>query len=603
MVWLIHVLKTPQSNTSSSNATLKLAGVTTKHKHVRQRSFRLLDIPEILEIIIGLLSFGDRRVMRLVSRQCYIVSRRFLTIRAVWTEAPVPASPHHAHVLRWLSSLDALSYVSEQTDDHESTFSHNAWFHLRNHIQSGLAFNLEELILKGPIDVQGRILPLLPFMASLRTIRLQGVYSDSYTIPMFLNECPRLEELTIEPDSKQWTAGVTPVVKSWTMHRPYKLRVLSVQQISMTQHAIRNVIECCPNLRSISLIGVSCTSPTSGGHLLEEGLIAHIARWCPELHHLQISTTQDQQDSISQLAQFRHITSLGMPGRLICPHFFTVVRSYPNALTVLTITGSCGFSPEITEGLHSYLCKALHLKHLEAPDIKFNEMLLFHTDINNSESVWACRDLRSLKISFQPNHGEQYFNIVQRSRMIYGYISQVCPQLRHLAITREWIDCSLEGGLCLLTGLESLISLEVTTTTMSVLHAWDFSWMDNDPTVLHKMIHKMSSNESKLLKSLRAKYEWLGYGDCRFVDPQRLERLGLLVPALATTNVFQGPQGYKLMGPLRNRRKRSTSSASSASSASNDSRLFNTSKAEPSGHLVRWPFLKRFIINLSVDRR
>ncbi|KAF9979617.1 hypothetical protein BGZ65_006269, partial [Modicella reniformis] len=348
-----------------------------------------------------------------------------------------------------------------------------------------------------------------------------------------------------------------------------------------------------------------------------------------------------QRDMVSPLSFFENLTSLGLPAQTICPQLVTIIQSYPNALTSLVIENAADDHAELSQSLHTFLCSSPHLKHLKAPNIKFDDRLLNlrqQSDATVIQRVWACRGLLSLNISFGSGPEITTNSVRDASRVIYGYLSQVCPRLERLTISRDRIACSLDSGLCLLSALDDLRSLEIRTRSLSILHIWDFGWMNNEPTMLQRLVNKMSFNESRLQKSLRARYEWLGYEDCRTVDRARLEELGVLIPI---------PYSYSPTSPtvssdsgLLDKSRRSRLSyhppyhhhnhhhhhhpqyyyqhrrnKSNNTNYSNNSGTISHSRShslgcndmegrmETGNHPIRWPFLERIKITQTYDRR
>ncbi|KAI7823896.1 hypothetical protein BC939DRAFT_451169 [Gamsiella multidivaricata] len=561
------------------------------HKHTP-----LLEIPEILESIISFLDSSTRKNTRLVCKQWYAVSRPFFCIHTVWQENPVPQEQHY--VLQCLANIDALAYTVEWRDYDDTPNVRIAWNRLRDQVQCGKAIQLRTLELNGPVNAYERIQPLLPFMVSLSTLKLQFVNPEDYTIAMFLKGCPQLRKLSIH-SRPPLRAVRTPVVQAGDLGESYGLRSLELILTCIAQDALVLVVASCPNLRSLVLTKITepqlppndsgtSTRPLQRVRVDNRTLLAHIAGLCPRLHHLHYSATQGHRDMIASLTNFRNLDSLGVSAQTVCLQTVSIIRNYSNSLTSLTIEGVAANPVELSQSLHRYLCASPQLKHLDAPDIGFNDRLLnLGNNYSNldSEQIWACRNLLSLRISFDFALGEPNGSISGCSRVLYGYISQVCPQLENLSIFRHYIDCSIDGGLCLLGELEGLKMLEIKTTSLEALHLWDFSWMNNEPTIIQRIMNRMSSNDSRLQRSLRSRYEWLGYDDCRAMDKSKLQKLGLLVRA-------------DFSAKPRHHRRSSSGSSSSSSHGGRDG-----SKVSAMNSRIRWPLLERFVISQRTDRR
>ncbi|KAK3806221.1 MAG: hypothetical protein JOS17DRAFT_767662 [Linnemannia elongata] len=193
-------------------------------------------------------------------------------------------------------------------------------------------------------------------------------------------------------------------------------------------------------------------------------------------------------------------------------HFTTTLidRLPQDVLTTLEIIGAdCKY-------LHTYLCTATHLQHLRAPRTRFPYE---HMDIHlrstegfphtggvrgsgyggvehrsvqdvaaTVSKVWACRGLLTLKLAIS-----HMSNQPQASRIVFGYISRVCPRLRDLEIcgpegvrmdrkVRPTPMCmTLEGGFCLLSRLKGLERLCVGIVILDLkLKDVDLAWIKGE---------------------------------------------------------------------------------------------------------------------------
>ncbi|KAF9102517.1 hypothetical protein BGX29_004498 [Mortierella sp. GBA35] len=187
----------------------------------------------------------------------------------------------------------------------------------------------------------------------------------------------------------------------------------------------------------------------------------------------------------------------------LTPNLTRCLNDLPNIVTSLEL-----FWPERAHcrpdsGLHAYLCASPHLLHLKASNIALRFALLdlhhrvnfdysqhdFHRDsrlnptkpASPSSRVWKCRNIRTLHLAFH-NHGLSLLTSPTHSRVLFGYISRVCPQLRDLEIHKPEqytrlattptmtskhdqhfpnLDMRLHGGFCLLSRLKHLKRLRL----------------------------------------------------------------------------------------------------------------------------------------------
>ncbi|KAF9143099.1 hypothetical protein BG015_000542, partial [Linnemannia schmuckeri] len=555
-------------------ALLSPGGLSSRHTS-------MFDVPEVLERVLTFLSLQDRLSTRLVCKQWYAASRRLLRVQTVWQENPVPANQYH--VLRGLGGVDSLTYLLRQKDYDNTPNVQVAWSRLKDRVETGQTACLQSLTISGPVNIQMRIAPLLPYMISLTTLHLQSVGSSSYTIALLLDNSPRLRTLDIHSGSSLRPRRVQ-VLEAGELQGSYKLDALSLYMVCISQDSIETTVSSCPKLKSLSLIdlidpplsipGTNATTTTTPTELTtatataveridKQRLITTIGESCPNLRHFHCSANQGQRAMVSPMSLFTNLRSLGLPAQTICPELVTIIQGYTSVLTSLKIEGISDNNVELSESLHRYLCStaARHLKQLDAPYVNLDDRLLnlkatipptpvtqltainapLLTTLITPDKIWACRDLISLNISFDTQDNAAR-NLAESSRIIFGYVSQVCPRLQHLKLCRDAIDCSLDGGLCLLSELDDLRTLEIKTTTLTILNLWDFGWMDNEPTVLQRLADKMSLNDSRVQRSFRSRYEWLGCRDSRHVDQQRLELLGLI----PTPSILSSPSSPSL---------------------------------------------------------
>ncbi|KAF9912264.1 hypothetical protein EC991_000155 [Linnemannia zychae] len=153
-----------------------------------------------------------------------------------------------------------------------------------------------------------------------------------------------------------------------------------------------------------------------------------------------------------------------------------------------------------TRTLHKFLCSSPLLLHLKAPLVRFHSAFLDLRGEENSQGlyqalpavpyyqshqqfifkmIWACRRLVTLHIY---SSGEQVQFAEEDSRIVFGYISRICPLLQDLAIQHQHLCVRLEGGLCLLSRLHHLERLSVISSgNNSGFTKADLVWMKKSP--------------------------------------------------------------------------------------------------------------------------
>ncbi|KAG0293836.1 hypothetical protein BGZ96_002220 [Linnemannia gamsii] len=163
------------------------------------------------------------------------------------------------------------------------------------------------------------------------------------------------------------------------------------------------------------------------------------------------------------------------------------LKTMPNRVTTLEVRRD---NINTAVGLQDFLCNSPHLLHLIAPN---TELSIHHLDIHqrlpiqwirvddNNDSngrrrpvsqIWACRNLRTLRLAFH-SYGSGRIEVPMISRLIFGYISEVCPHVQDLEINEPEVSSlesrtykptlcmRLEGGMCLLAHLRQLRRLRV----------------------------------------------------------------------------------------------------------------------------------------------
>jgi hypothetical protein len=132
---------------------------------------------------------------------------------------------------------------------------------------------------------------------------------------------------------------------------------------------------------------------------------------------------------------------------------------------------------------HQLLCQCPNLRHLKTLKMPYRSKLMdLHRRIpmySSAESspiqpgVWICRGLETLHMELHA-HENATMRGSAHTRVVYGYLSRICPRLQDLRVTiRGSCDSSdgrltwnlhpfvMEGGLCLLSRLKYLERLRV----------------------------------------------------------------------------------------------------------------------------------------------
>ncbi|KAF9544048.1 hypothetical protein EC957_012434 [Mortierella hygrophila] len=391
----------------------------------------------------------------------------------------------------------------------KSSFSPASWQALLGVItDTPYLLNLLDLQVLCPIDFVLEAFELLRHIGSLLTkLRLEVSRRDGTLLDTTLSLCPKLEQLTVEFSCfeedfieelyrKPWSP---PVSQAIPLAHP-SVRSLTLRRVAMDEESLLRLVDMCPGLEDLVLDQVfgaidnevemqdgSATTELVQATIVP--LFSEVTAWVfPATSTLEVAEICGWSNSFFDLPRVTMLTSL------------EILVRYSGVEPL-----NLGFN------LHNYLCSPLlsqHLVQLKAPGVmipldcldmegvldsngayrKPDPTLwsLMPDDVlgNSRTMIWGCRNLRTLHIQVQCPKGD--IRSAASSRLVFGYISKVCPALEELRLQKEHLDLSMEGGLCLLARLDQLKSL--------ALAARDGVW---EPTPgLDWIAHELSSRQS-----------------------------------------------------------------------------------------------------------
>ncbi|KAF9562843.1 hypothetical protein EC968_005072 [Mortierella alpina] len=263
-----------------------------------------------------------------------------------------------------------------------------------------------------------------------------------------------------------------------------RLRSLGLHAMVVEEAALFSILASCPNLRELRLTALKHSRiirPTANlgqVHLVTftGAFFRRLAAVCPRINCLDITTMYSlhsygfqglTKEALEEaLALFPCLAETTLVGDDACPKIFETLDSYlRNTLTTLEITGAA--RTNVGNYLHAYLCDSPHLLHLKAPYVDvpnscfdlegilrggryiYQRKLAGSHDVeivvvtgarastygrSKKRKIWACRNLRTLDLRC---HRDDDADAEENSRMIFSYLSKVCPQLEHLTIRRS----------------------------------------------------------------------------------------------------------------------------------------------------------------------
>ncbi|KAG0255698.1 hypothetical protein BG011_004964 [Mortierella polycephala] len=342
---------------------------------------------------------------------------------------------------------------------------------------------------------------------------------------------PTPEELKSETDAVKQAATMLRECKGkesleWKAAQ-FQLKTLVLLKPMLAQRVLAAILLRCPKLMTLKLINLA-EKPPSGVNSTNldalniaafynvPELIDDLAHACPRLHTFHLSfrdrilSKQDVQLLLTKLQRVQHwgfvTRDIASPPFLPTFHDGILARAHDaiglahlqNRITTLEITGAGlefggrgedGVSSRgtISKALHEFLCTTPTLRHLIAPTVTYyteymdlNQILVGskdrHPDTPRSDGrFWACRSLETCDLEVR---GRYEADTSHNSRVIFGYLSKVCPNLVDLRIRRPYISFWLAGGLCLLSRLHCLERLTLSCRSFSGFNETEvFEWI------------------------------------------------------------------------------------------------------------------------------
>ncbi|KAF8942515.1 hypothetical protein BGZ47_006403 [Haplosporangium gracile] len=367
---------------------------------------------------------------------------------------------------------------------------------------------------------------ILPFLTFLTTLRLRCRAFGLVSLNAVLKACPLLETF------QAGTLGVIlelpgpwiPTNKKVSEPTCLPLRSFELENVTLEFSSLASLLAICPSLKNLRLINImfmeridNCpltsvalqeTDSSSAPYITQQTLNSnnHVTRLLKHMKQLQL---QLRSFHISVYAA--HTLNLKPTAILsVCPKatewtFWTpgltdtIVQELSllsNNITALDLLWDVGPDSRWGTALHQYLCQSPHLLYLRAPKTRFQ---IKHLDLHNRlpipvngygsnlvhpPGIWRCRRLRTLQVCFEWN-GNYLGKGPAAARVVFGYLSRVCPRLEELQLSSKRRDpneselwLGLGGGICLLASLRYLERLHVGSGFHYFnFEAWELSWM------------------------------------------------------------------------------------------------------------------------------
>ncbi|KAG0216134.1 hypothetical protein BGX33_000471 [Mortierella sp. NVP41] len=369
---------------------------------------------------------------------------------------------------------------------------------------------------------------LFPYPKSLTTLKIEMGYSleSNFSLQFILKALPLLEYFHGVKGGGWHIAGPW-VPPDHGRQQTLRLRALELYYPSFHQADLEQLLMVTPRLKTLKLVGVMGGRPEDA----TLGKVKPDYNRMQLFHHLKaLSFTLDMlhfslftpmpEDSMDDTDDDDNGDNEGFNqmARELCPNLtewslwspkttstlLKELETMPNVVTTLEVfwvnsmmlgRNPCKYKNQWSTPrlIHQYLCASPHLLHLRTMRMQymiggmdlhrrseFRQLSPVHSYgwTEDPESIrpgiWACRKLRVLHMEIHDHDNVQISSAVN-SRIIFGYLSRVCPKLEEIDIRAPYqcflsrtsspyspgMCTQLEGGLCLLSRLPDLRKLRV----------------------------------------------------------------------------------------------------------------------------------------------
>ncbi|KAF9142719.1 hypothetical protein BGX30_002327 [Mortierella sp. GBA39] len=370
-------------------------------------------------------------------------------------------------------------------------------------------------------NVPMSVLSDFPFPSSLTNLILEFGSSQTNTFDpsLLLRQCPLLEDLLIAR-WEGWYVDGPWIPRDHDRRQTFPLKGIALIYPVFRQSDLEDLLQFTPNLVELKLAGVmeddrsfEISRPTGRIQYNRQGFCELVRSLPIKLDSFLFSflspslqSDDGTQSIVTELCPNSHEWCLWTPDTT--PALLKSLESLPNVITNLELcwnyledSGSqtCGQDSEVNVPrlLHQYLCTSPHLLRLKSlqaayplrgmdlhrrvgfswltPNTEFSWTAIEDTN-HIQPGIWACRKLKKVELVVHDHEGSQISTPVS-SRIIFGYLSTVCPELEFVDLRvprvcrkdpesplyQPVIFKRLDGGMCFLARLKKLKLLKVCT--------------------------------------------------------------------------------------------------------------------------------------------
>ncbi|ORZ26431.1 hypothetical protein BCR41DRAFT_419948 [Lobosporangium transversale] len=355
-------------------------------------------------------------------------------------------------------------------------------------------FRIRQLILNVEHNaaVWSRLMPLLEMLGpnGLVSLQLENIcFASTIPVERIMEYCTYLQNIRV--------ASSAPPTKDLVsrLKEPYESDTVPYTFASLKSF---NPLHIFSSLTTTATINTNTNTDMTESI---ETIPPSAKRWhlqSVSLHVFEAPNSRyDERDDAEEVApislfpQVEHwgISTLGMLWARQAPaHVLLARHRIENRLTSVEISLSYSHGYSVNEGnvgalVHQFLCQSPQLLHFKASDVWIPLELLFVTKAlsmkinhghprrynyqnnrgnHNNENIWACRELRTLHFRTEESYDagiRDYFD--EQARVVFGYISRVCPRLEDLSFYSKNMIYRPPVSLCLLSRLQYLRTLQL----------------------------------------------------------------------------------------------------------------------------------------------
>ncbi|KAF9909544.1 hypothetical protein EC991_008369 [Linnemannia zychae] len=488
------------------------------------------DITEIAELIFSHIDdVSYRRTVPFVCRQWFLLSKGRCLRQLAWDNRwgtrlePVLAKlPGVGRFICCHRGLEGGAKVRKQLFLALKNYSQRYYegFQQRGYFSQPAScrlfyMSLRELDLR--VDfIEGDQLDYIKYPSSLTSLKLdlRNVADKRMELGILFRQCPLLEVF------HAGRVGEFRIKSAWhplspNVQKPLVLRSLVLRDVAYDQWELETLLKFTPRLQELKLIGIQSRSRSVNDRFeifsLDSNaiytLIRKLSLPIDSYHFSIVDRPARDGEPYEKLHMFpRPPSEWSFWAPELEPFYMEALELTTNNVTTLDVYWDqtnryeqphCNLPSAVIRQLHQFLCSSPQLLSLkvanaaillEAMDLHRRSGyidpecgVMFTRSAELEETVvrpgiWACRGLRQLSIEV---HSHRLFELTApvHSRIVFGYISRVCPILELLEVTvpakcrvepqlgfTNYVPVlfgRLDGGLCLLSKLKKLRTLKV----------------------------------------------------------------------------------------------------------------------------------------------